>query len=133
MKQAVLAAALLWPTFAAGGECSWNCHEPWTKSDVALQTILGGLQLADWAQTRWFIKNPHYRGSNTTASETNPFLGSNPTVGRADILIPLSIIGHVWVSDKLGQPYRRVWQGLWIAIEGDAVHGNKMAGVRFSW
>lgn len=121
------------PQSKAAEECAWDCKTPWTKTDLALQGILTGLQITDWAQTRWFIKHPEYLGPNRHTDESNPFLGPNPSVGKVNNFIAASIIGHAVISHYLPSDYRTIWQGLWIVLEVDAVNHNRMAGVKFQW
>lgn len=131
-----LFAALLFSisTLAAGEECAWNCKAPWTKTDIALQSAVVTFQVADWAQTRWFVKHPYYLGPNTRTYEGwNPILGENPSVGKVNNLIFLGIIGHAVVSNYLPPDFRRIWQGSVLVLEIGAVNHNRVAGVKFSW
>jgi len=138
MKSIVLLATICaccgaTPPAKSAEECNWNCNAPWTKTDIALQGTLAGLQIVDWAQTRWFIKHPDYLGPGRHTTESNPFLGENPSVGKVNNFIAASIIGHAVISHYLPSDYRTVWQGLWIVIEFDAVNHNRMAGVKLSF
>ena len=100
--------------------------DEWTKEDTAYQLTLTSLLLIDWAQTREIVKDPSRR-------ETNPFLGSNPSMEQVNTLIPLSILGHYIISTILPQEYRRTWQNIWIGVELHSVSYNYQAGIRFEF
>lgn len=115
----------------------------WTTGDTVAQGGVVTFQVLDWAQTRWFIKHPMKPGcppQSTCPSlerhetDVTGFLGESPSVGRANNFIAASIIAHGAISYWLPHGWLRDgWQYIWIGIEGDATHRNKMAGVKFSF
>lgn len=114
---AAIALILMAPTAWAGD---------WSTGDTARQAALTTLFIADWAQTRTFIKNPDkYPGR-----ESNPILGPHPSVGRATSYSVLCILGHGAISALLPPDLRAGWQYVWIVIEADTVLHNHSAGIR---
>ena len=95
-----------------------------------MQAAVTGLQLADWAQTRWAIKHPEYRGG---LSESNPFLPTHPSAGEANNLILAGVLVTWAIANALPSDYRKAWQAGWIVIEYDAVKGNKTVGWKFEF
>lgn len=106
-----------------------HAGDDWTREDTYRQAALTTLLIADWAQTRTFIKNPDkYPGR-----ESNPILGPHPSVGRATSYTALCILGHGAISALLPTNLRAGWQYVWIAIEVDAVLHNRSAGIKLKF
>jgi hypothetical protein len=109
----------------------------WTSTDTALQLGVISLQVADWGQTR-AIANGHtseYMDGNgftrtRTYYETNVLLGPNPSAGRVNAYFAASIVGHTAVAYLLPQPYRRIWQSLFIVVEAHFVIRNDSIGLK---
>lgn len=122
---------------ARGTDYAWDT-ERWTTGDTVRQGTLITLQIIDWRQTRWFVKNPIHSVRCTSSgcthdyySERNPILGPHPSVGRVNNLIGASIVGHALISSALSRRWREPWQYVWIGMETNAVIGNyKMLGVK---
>jgi|SRR5690349_4278032 len=128
--------------------CLWSTSclaDDWTTGDTVRQTAFTTLVIADWAQTRWFIKQPtrtictsgtRLSPSQCTSDsyvETNPILGPNPSSGKANNLTVAAIVGHAAVSYVLPRGWREGWQYVWIGIEAETVHHNRSIGVKFSF
>lgn len=127
----------------------WEGRHDWTAGDTAAQGVMVGLQVADWAQTRWFVKHPVVNVgcavNNTTGrvegtcgrveyGETNAVLGGHPSVGRVNSYHVLTILGHAAVSYLLPHGVLRdAWQYVWIGFEVDSVRHNYSAGVKLAF
>lgn len=100
--------------------------DPWTKTDYALQGILLVLDVMDYNQTMQFTqKKTHY--------EDNKLLGEYPSRSRVNnYFLGLAVL-HVAVAMTLPKPYRTMWQGTFIGIEGYCVRHNYRAGIRVSF
>ena len=89
----------------------------WTKTDTAFEaTFLLTLAL-DYGQTRTWISNPNVH-------EVNPILGREPSAGKVRVYFLACAVGHVAVARLLPNPYRRIWQAVWIGVEGVTVYNN---------
>jgi hypothetical protein len=124
----VVADGLNLPTF--------DLRYEWNTTDTVLQSGVALLQIADWRQTRWFLKNPprctttrSVTTCNGTEADVAGMLGGHPSMGRLNAVIGLSIVGHAAISYLLPSPLRNVWQLVWIGIEGSAVRANHKEGV----
>jgi len=106
----------------------------WTREDSQRQAVLTGLVIVDWAQTRKFIKNPCANQDCTKVYyETNPLLGRNPSVGKANNLIGASIVAHAGIAYLLPPAWRHAWQYVWIGGELGAIGNNYGGGIRFGF
>lgn len=99
--------------------------EPWTVRDTALETTGAALHLLDWSQTLYGVRQGF--------SESNPILGRHPTEGAVYAYFAGTLLAHVVIARLLPQPWRGVWQGLWIGIEATSVARNFAGGVRLAW
>jgi hypothetical protein len=124
--------------------------EPWTKTEVALETGFQILLLIDWKQTSEFHRHRvpvHYPktdpyGNTITGPdsylspihENNPFLGAHPSQARINAACLLTSLGHVAISNMLSSGRHRIaWQASTIWIEALVVKGNANLGVHIRW
>ena len=130
----ILLLFLLFSSTAFAGD--WGSGDRWTTGDTVRQLVYTGLTLADWNQTRKFLKhNEDTKSCNAFGnvdpcvfySETNPILGPHPTQGRLNVLVGAAIIGHAAISYLLPPDWRHGWQYIWIGIEGTMVYQNHAA------
>jgi hypothetical protein len=98
--------------------------ENWTRGDTYREVAWGAIHAVDWAQTRQIAQNPEYH-------ETNPILGSHPSVGSVDLYMASALVIHPVISAVLPKPYRDVWQYLSIGVSGACVINNVSIGVGF--
>ncbi len=105
---------------AAGAESRSN-RRAWTSNDTLFEALFGVLVYVDWKQTIEFTQNP-YQYPN--CHETNPFLGHHPSRTRINAVMGASLAAHALIAYALPQPYRGVWQFVWIGIEADVIHTN---------
>lgn len=98
----------------------------WTAGDTALQSTFIVLGVIDWKQTREFTGNGH---KYPEMYETNPLLGPHPSARKVNVVMGTSIAIHTGIAVLLPQPYRLIWQSLWISVEIHCIHSNYQAGV----
>ncbi len=106
--------------------------DEWTTTDTTLEFIYLVITDRDRRQTIECMKTPW-------CYEHNPLLGSDPSEDKVNFLITLAVLGHIWIATKLDQPYRRIWQSVWIGVEYHAVDHNDSerrnyhVGVKFAF
>lgn len=112
----------------------------WTRTDTVFQMAVVSLQVADWGQTRAIANgytSEYVDASGATRTrtyhETNGLLGEHPPSGRVDAYFAASIVGHAAVAYMLPQPYRRIWQSLFIAVEAHFVIQNDSIGLKIDF
>jgi hypothetical protein len=98
------------------------------------------LQVADWGQTRAIANGytSEYTDGNGIKKtrayyETNILLGKHPSTGRVDTYFAASIVGHTAVAYLLPQPYRRIWQSLFVIVEAHFVIRNDSIGLKIDF
>jgi hypothetical protein len=118
------AIALILLTFSAPAYSAekGNRHE-WTVSDTLVEALFATLVYVDWKQTIEFTQNPD---KYPNCFETNPLLGKHPSRSEINAVIGGSLLAHALIARSLSQPYRGWWQFLWIGIEADVIHTNRV-------
>jgi len=102
-----------------------GCFTDWTKADVYRQATWTALHGADWLQTRQIAQHPdQYR-------ETNPILGSHPSLASVDLYMGAWMVIHPLISDVLPPEYRKYWQYISIGVTGGCVLNNLSIGIGF--
>ena len=99
----------------------------WTGKDTAWQTAYTVLHIADWGQTRYIAKHPE------RFNERNAILGDHPSTRKVDAYFATTLVAHTAISYVLPVKYRRVWQAVTIAVEGNAVAHNMKIGIKFGF
>lgn len=107
----------------------------WDKKDIALETVVAGLYVVDWNQT----KRLHSQGFE----EKNPWMGKNPSESTINTNMGSYMIGHAIISnylpdvmialgysEKTAKLSRTVWQYIFIATESAVVYHNYQIGIR---
>lgn len=82
-----------------------------------------GLTEIDREQTLYVANHP------TQFYEHNPILGIHPTPAVVNLYFAFALL-HPVVSCILGQPYRMLWQGSTIVIEGVTTFRNHSVGIK---
>ena len=130
MKKIILILILLFISSPVHAE--YKFAKDWTNKDTAYQATFLAVTTVDWLQTRWMAKqNWHWDGEYH--SESNPILGDYPDSKKVDTLIPLGMVAHTLIAMALPPDYRRIWQVLWIGVEGYCVTTNYSAGVHLEF
>lgn len=114
-------AALLTVALLAG--------DPWTPADTAWQTSLTALKVVDWGQT---LDIAAQCGAGQF-HEMNPILSRCPSRNAVHAYFAVSTAGHAVVAYLLPQPYRRVWQTVWVGIQGTNAWWNYRAGIQVAF
>jgi hypothetical protein len=99
----------------------------WTQEDVSYQLLYSTLHVLDWKQTRSIARHPQ------SFYETNPILGTYPSVKAVDTYFLATAIGHILVAHFLPPDQRRIWQRTWIGIERNYVDSNLKIGITVSF
>lgn len=111
-------------------------HRSWSPANKALGVVATGLMFADWLQTIDIARrggtNPD--GSARGFQEMNPFLGSDPSVGRVNTLVPIGMVillgtAHL-IPDRKARSYFLVG---FDTLELLNVIRNKRRGLRFNF
>lgn len=125
MKKLIVVAAL---AFATSAKADWP--EKWTPTDTAFQLAFVGALTLDLWQTV-YIGSPER--CPTILYEMNPLLGRCPKPSRTAVYGVTAAAGAFAVAWLLPQPYRRIWQSVWIATEVGMVTRNFSLGVRLTF
>ncbi len=97
-----------------------------TVLDISLQLSFTAVALADTFQTYCAL---HHGGFQ----EMNPILGHHPTDFELFTLSGSAIIIHTFIAYLLPQPWRFLWQMVWISVESYMVINNWSVGARFQY
>ncbi len=95
----------------------------WTPRDTAFEVLFAALVYVDWKQTIEFTQN---RDKYPNCYETNPLIGHHPTRKRINAVVAGSLLVHAFTAYQLPQPYRGWWQWVWIGVEADVIHTNRV-------
>jgi len=109
--------------------------DDWSTADTVRQGALTALLVADWAQTRWIVKNPG------DVHERNLILGPHPSTGQVNNYFAMVAVGHAAVSYTLPRDWsffglhfnpREAWSYVWIGVELETVRANYV-GIRYGF
>lgn len=106
--------------------------DPWTDGDTFVEAGVAVTLAADYLQTRQICAHARTHPGDWRI-ESNPMMG--PTCNRmpAEIYFPLALAAHVVIGRALPTPLRRVWQGVTIAFQINAIERNASAGFTVRW
>jgi hypothetical protein len=96
--------------------------DEWTTTDTLVESGCIALFLIDWGQTL-----------DRRYQETNPLLGNHPSHAAVDGYFLAVMSVQVLVARLLPSPWRSVFQGATIGIEGRSVVNNWRLGAHVSW
>jgi hypothetical protein len=140
-KYVKLAVILFLLLFAYPAQAEYKFADNWTTKDSIYQTAAVTLMGADWAQTHWMAKqNWQWNGKNH--EEINFFLGKHPSTKDVDTYFPVVIIAHTIIAMALPDKAkvfkheinpRRIWQCVWMGLEGYQDVSNFSAGARMEF
>lgn len=111
--------------FAAGvllATCADAAADRWTHTDTALQITFAGTLALDYLQTRQITD---------LCREANPIIGECGDRVSPDVYFPAAFAGHALVAAALPQPYRRIWQSVWVGAQTHTIYRNYGAGYTF--
>ena len=99
----------------------------WDSKDTYYQGAVVASLLVDMTQTLHIADNPdkYY--------EMNPLLGAHPSKEKVVGYFMGGIVTHTAIAMALPPEYRRIWQCVWIGIEGATVYRNYNVGVKFDF
>lgn len=99
-----------------------DAGEPWSEQDIQLEAAYLMLHAVDWGQTRTIATSDEFW-------ETNPILGSHPTVAEVNRYFVATALLHVAITDSLHPRYRPLWQKFTIGVEAGYVGHNINLGI----
>jgi len=94
--------------------------------DHMLRVSSTALIAADWLTT--------IDGLRKGLRETNPLLGSHPSLGRVNVLIGTGLLANAFLVPKIKE--RELRRGIWAAVvllETYALHNNRGAGLTLNF
>jgi hypothetical protein len=105
------------------------CHaaDPWGTTDYMLAGATVAALAVDWGQTRHIAKNPE------RYTETNPMLGSSPSVGKVDAYFVGAMVGTVALAHVLPGDWRQLFLGGVLALELGVVNQNRQLGIKVAF
>ncbi len=101
--------------------------DEWTKKDTIYQLTYATLHIVDWGQTRYIAKNPD------RFHEKNLVLGKHPSAAEVDVYFAATLVAHTGIAYILPTEYRRIWQCVWIGVEGGCVARNFRLGIKLDF
>ena len=96
--------------------------DTWTTTDTVVETGCIALFLVDWQQTL-----------DRRYQESNPLLGNHPSTAAVDGYFLAVTSAQVVAARLLPSPWRSVFQGITIGIEGRSVVNNWRLGAQLRW
>ncbi len=100
----------------------YHSDNSWSNTDKSLETAYLILQALDYNTTRQFLRHPK------NFSETNTLIGKHPSQEKLAAANLLTALSHLYIADKLPNPYKKIFQTISIGIEGNAVKNNLSLG-----
>lgn len=94
----------------------------WTKGNIALAGVYTAAVWIDLAQTRFFLKSPHWQ-------ESNPLLGKHPSPLKVDLMGLAGVLTMMGVSHVAKNPWRSVFLAVGTVIEMRVIAFNSTGGV----
>jgi hypothetical protein len=104
-----------------------QARDPWDTTDYALAGATLAALAVDWGQTRGIAKNPQ------RFNETNPVLGTTPSVGKVDAYFVGAMVGTVAVAHLLPGDWRQLFLAGTLAIELGAIQQNRSIGIKMAF
>jgi hypothetical protein len=101
--------------------------DPWETTDYALAGAALAALAVDWGQTRHIAKNPN------RFIETNPVLGTSPSVGKVDAYFVGAMVGTVALAHVLPGDWRQLFLGGVLALELGVVNQNRSLGIKMAF
>ena len=101
--------------------------DPWDTTDCALAAGALAALAVDWGQTRHIAKNP------LQFNETNPILGTNPSVGKVNAYFVGSMVGTIAIAHVLPSDWRQLFLGGVLALELGVTQQNRQLGIKMAF
>lgn len=120
MKKLIVILAILCLPLSAH---AYKFADNWTKTDTAYQGVVITALAVDMGQTLYISKNPN------KYYEMNPLLGKHPSQDKVIGYFLGGMIAHTAFAMALPPTYRRIWQYVFIGIEGLVIGRNYSIGV----
>lgn len=99
----------------------------WDTQDTYYQSAVITALAVDMAQTLYISKNPN------KYYEINPLLGKHPSQDKVIGYFLGGMIAHTAIAMALPPTYRRIWQCVFIGIEGLVIGRNYSIGVKLEF
>ena len=101
--------------------------DPWETTDYALAGASLAALAVDWGQTRHIAKNP------SRFIETNPILGTSPSVGKVDAYFIGAMVGTVALAHVLPSDWRQLFLAGVLTVELGVVQQNRSLGIKMAF
>src|SRR5574337_360603 len=119
----ITAITFIFFVLSACADAGGQDRKAWTARDTAFEVLFTALVYVDWKQTLEFTQN---RDKYPNCYETNPLMGNHPSRRKVNAVVAASLLAHAFTAYKLPQPYRGWWQWVWIGVEADVIHTNRV-------
>jgi hypothetical protein len=104
-----------------------QARDPWETTDYALAGAALAALAVDWGQTRYIAKNSH------RFDETNPMIGTTPSVGKVDAYFVGAMVGTVALAHVLPSDWRQLFLAGTLAVELGAISQNRSIGIKVAF
>ena len=104
-----------------------QASDPWAPSDYTLAGAALAALAVDWGQTRHIAKNPQ------RFIETNPVLGTAPSVGKVDAYFVGAMVGTVALAHVLPNDWRQLFLAGVLTVELGVVQQNRSLGIKMAF
>jgi hypothetical protein len=101
--------------------------DPWETTDYVLAGAAVAALAVDWGQTRHIAKNPN------RFIETNPVLGTSPSVGKVDAYFVGAMVGTVALAHVLPNDWRQLFLAGVLTVELGVVQQNRSLGIKMAF
>src|SRR5262249_25262017 len=101
--------------------------DAWETTDYYLAGAALAALAVDWGQTRHIAKNPQ------RFTETNPILGSSPSVGKVDTYFVGAMVGTLALAHVLPGDFRQLFLGGVLTLELGVVQQNRSLGIKMAF
>ena len=114
------------------------------KKDLASMLLYQGLNLADWRQTSRIVRDNKTHGNENSGKvpyfERNfpngsaELIGKHPSQTEVDIIHLVKALGQPYITNKLSEPYKSIFQALTVGMAGNTVKNNLQIGLKaYKW
>ena len=116
MKLRIISTVLLFSSLVC------KANDPWTSTQIVMESAFQVSLLCDWRQTSDFHKYHIY--------ESNGILGRHPSQAEINRWFLFCGMSHLIITNYLPSKYRVAWSSVSLAIEASVVHKNATGNIR---
>jgi hypothetical protein len=100
--------------------------ESWSDLDKTLLATSSALIIADWAQTRYVVKN------SDRYYERNQIMGTHPSMGTVNSYFMVGLAANYLIAKHYPESRTEILIAVTVA-QGITVRNNRMLGIRFAF